>query len=226
MIKNMRFLLLSLFTFFLYNNAMAQILTCPSQAPTYHLNISEAPIKYELNYFSYQIPREGYQESNQHTLGSFQHRTIIKTTANIKGLRNQNSSCTYVSDLYLDIQLVSSIYIAREAQNFQCTYQRVLNHEHTHYAIEKSAFSTILQNFTPLIKNQFDNLPINYNNQIDLNAFLQQKSNYLSLQISNYIKEASLPYHQRLDTKENYKYESNLCSEEENKQLTKLLIKK
>jgi hypothetical protein len=59
------------------------------------------------------------------------------------------------------------IHIAKESQKYQCTYNRIVKHEYTHYSIAHRAFSILIKNIQHLIKEYFDNNPIDYNDNIN-----------------------------------------------------------
>lgn len=206
--------LLLIFGLIISTQAFSQTLNCQAPQPKIHIEVTESPIDYKMNYWSSQLPATHYHEF--FTLGTFKPSWTIKDRANIRFFKYGNESCSFVTDLYLDINFIPTIYIAKEAQQYSCTYQRVLNHERTHYAIERRAFGLLAGNIEHIAQQYYSNLPPSINNNVNFDDYLKQRSHVFNQDISNIVNQNSEPYHQQLDTQENYENESHICSQQEN----------
>lgn len=191
-----------------------QTINCQSSAPKIHVQVTESPIEYQTNYWSSQLPATHYHEF--FTLGTFKPSWTIQHRANIRELRYGSQSCGLVTDVYLEVNFIPTIYIAKEAQQYACTYQRVLNHERTHYSIERRAFALLAGHIENIAQQYYGNVPASFNHNINFDDYLKQQSQYFNQDISNIVNQNSQPYHQQLDTPENYRAESNMCSQQEN----------
>lgn len=141
----------------------------------------------------------------------------------IKILTNNatHQSCNYVSDVTVSVIYNPKIYVAQEASQFQCTFNRVLKHENTHYSIESTAIERLKPQLKQMINQVFDENLITMNEP----TLENEVKNRASMVMYNYKKAFSdytLPYHRQLDNTENYLKEQHECSDEENEQLNHL----
>lgn len=131
----------------------------------------------------------------------------------------QQPICSYVSEISINIIYTPQIYVANEASQFQCTFNRVLKHENTHYAIELNAIEKIKPQLEQMSHQLFgQNLSATDEQSLEneiKNRFYLMKYNY-----DKVFSENTLPYHRQLDNTDNYLKEQHECSDEENRELT------
>lgn len=216
---------LSYLLFLFSTPVFAQSVECPVVEPTYHVTVNDLPITYYNHLSSKQLPlaTKSHGGRKSDLLGVFEPKIKIATNARAKGLKNKTSSCLYLSEIHLDLEFKPTIYIATEAQQFTCTHQRTLNHEHTHYNNNHEAFKLMVQNIEPILQKYYGNIPVSYNNQLNLNQVVDSQNESIANEMQAIIDEQATPYDNQLDTIENYTQESKLCSNHENQALNRLL---
>lgn len=131
-------------------------------------------------------------------------------------------ACSKTVQLKLKIELTPIIYISQEAQKFRCTYDRVYEHEMTHFKIEINALNKLKRNLYDYILKKYSS-PIFGSNEAELKAYLHQLNQSSLSYIYEFLEAETLPFHQTIDTPENYKNEAKKCSHQENVSLTQLL---
>lgn len=213
-------LLLSLL--FFSNVALAQ--DCSPPMPTYYITFKEDPLKFNMSLYSSQIKGGGEQNIGSHTLGHY--LTKVETENNYKFQKTTFSngrSCTFLTEIHSTITLFSEIKISKEAQAFTCTYNRVLQHERQHYQIQRAGFKKLEGIIGGLYKQQFDNFPVAYNNEINVSNLANQKLQQIAKSLDQYLERTVKPQQLAMDTPQAYNNEELKCSPQENNQLKQLL---
>lgn len=162
--------------------------------------------------------------SNSDVMGLYKGDQDLRVEPILKILQNNrtNQACDYVSDVTVTLIYSPKIYVASEAKQFQCTFNRVLKHENTHYAIESHAIEKLKPALAQMLNQIFDS---NLMSSDEPSLEQRVKSN-VSLVMYNYKKlfaDNTLPYHRQLDNTDNYIKEQHECSDEENQRLTALV---
>lgn len=140
----------------------------------------------------------------------------------VKTNRFTNNSCAELSNVKITIDVTPIIYLSVESQQYQCTKNRVYNHEMTHYKIEMDAINRL----SPYLRNlasQKYNVLLKGSNEKDISQNLDQINKQVIDSAFDFIKTQTNPFHDQLDTVENYKRESDYCSNLENVYLSRLI---
>lgn len=132
--------------------------------------------------------------------------------------------CSKISELKLKIELSPVVYISKEAQQFKCTYDRVYEHEMTHFKIEVNALNKLKISIGDYISKKYSN-PISTYNEKEIKNYINEMNKASMSYIYNFLEVETLPFHQAIDTTENYRHEGKKCSYQENVSLSQLLAK-
>lgn len=197
---------------------------CPNVMPIYYITFKEDPLKYNMSLYSSQIRGGGEQNISSHTLGNYV--TKVETENNYRFQKisfGNGGTCTSLTEIHSTITLFSEIRISKEAQNFTCTYNRVLQHERQHYQIQRTGFKKLEGIIGNLYKQQFDNFPVVYNDQINVANLANQKLQSIANSLDQYLERTVKPQQMAMDTTEAYNADELKCSPQENNQLKQLL---
>jgi len=219
--KNVIFGLLGLIC--VNNSVYAQ--QCPKPLGNVDIQINMAQIRYEYGYTSRQI-ESVRGNKNPNLLGLFTANSSIHVQPlfKITPLTN-NSYCMAVSSLAVKVNINPSIYIAREAQQFPCTKQRIEQHELLHYQFEVNSASRAKPFIAEIANKYFTQVYYVMNQQeVDQIAnMLKTKNSQFINDVGHYFENSSNHLHSKIDNPSNYEYESSFCSVNENNSLHKLL---
>jgi hypothetical protein len=194
-------------------------------------NICSSKTATKIN-INYQLEKPGYHYDlkskelykigkDSDVMGLYKGNQNLNIQPIITILKNNvgQEMCSYVSEVTINVFYTPQIYVANEATKFQCTFNRVLRHENTHYAIELNAIKKLKPQIEQMVNQMFSqNLVSTDEKSLETeikNRFYLLKYNYDKL-----FSENTLPYHRQLDNTENYLKEQHECSDEENKELT------
>lgn len=194
---------------------------CANVLPKYEITYNESPIEYRLDKRARDLRSEF--DANEYTLGYFHSNLNIEKQSvftTFKEKKNKNNTCTELTELQLKLSFQPTIFITKEAQSFNCTFERTIRHENTHYTIEKKAFMNLLKRIDGLVKKHFDD----FNNQkySDNEKEMDIRANNLINEINSFLELQTKPKHSYLDTEENYNNEAKVCDSIENKMLDRL----
>jgi hypothetical protein len=198
---------------------------CPKPLSNLDVQVNMTPIRYEYGYTSRQI-ESVKGNKNPNLLGLFNSDALINVQPSFKVTPlGQNYYCMTVSSLLVKIQINPIIYIAREAQQFSCTKQRVEQHELLHYQFEVNTASRAKPFITDLANNYFSQVfYVSSQEEVDkLSSLLKKKSSDFINAIGHHFETSSNGLHAKIDSRQNYEYESSFCSVQENATLHKLL---
>jgi len=130
--------------------------------------------------------------------------------------------CAQNTSVTVNFVVSPMIYISKEAQQFTCTSKRVYQHEMTHYNIEMNVMKQMNGYISNLLKSVYA-APLNAPNEDTLNTLIAQRNQQVMKNIEDTFVRYTDPYHSQLDTVDNYKKESEACSELENVALSRQL---
>ncbi len=221
--KNKIFNLLGLGLFCIGSSAFAQ--QCPQPLGNMDIQVSMTPLKYEYQYTSRQI-QSVKGNANPNLLGLFSGGKHIHIQPSYKIVPlAPNKYCMVVSSATVKVTMNPIIYIAREAQQFPCTKQRVEQHELLHFQFETNAAAKAKPYIENILYNQLNQV-FYVSNQQEVNQvseLLKARGNQVMNEISEYFENSTSRLHAQIDSEANYKYESSFCSVSENQMLHKLL---
>lgn len=205
---------------------------CNFKPINFKINFKEENISYNYNLSSKQIQnlkqvKKSHNDLNSSVLGLFTSELSVKTESELSEhsgiINNVPTKCSYLNKLSVTITYKPVIYISKEAQKFNCTYNQVLNHERLHYRYDKDSFYKINSYIESIFRKHFNNLPINYNNQLNYQQIINSKNNNFFQEYTTLVEKDSTPKHESIDTPENYKKETLLCGKKENNLLSNIL---
>lgn len=221
--KNKVSKLLGLILFVMSTHSLAQ--QCPQPLGNLDVQINVEPLRYEYQYTSRQI-QSVKENTNQTLLGLYSGNKAINIQPSFKITQlAPNSYCMSVSSSLVRVNITPIIYIAKESQQFPCTKQRVEQHELLHFQFELNAASKA-KSIIEKMANKYFNQQFYVLNQQEVNQvsdILKKRGNDFMNEIGNYFEKNTTPLHDKIDSQENYKYESSFCSVQENAMLNKLL---
>jgi len=204
----------------LANSASAQ--SCPAQPANFAtIELITNPVVFDYSKTSNQIRSIS---NNEHLLGLYvaKRRFMIQPMLKASKTNNSNMWCGVVDSLKLSIILEPVIYISREAQQFPCTLKRVQEHEMTHHNFEirsQVQSQAFLEN---IIRTKYRST-FNFYSETDGKNYLNNLNQKAVEEITRFYDKNSEALHAQIDTQENYRQESLMCSGEENLQLIRLL---
>lgn len=140
----------------------------------------------------------------------------------VKTNRLTNNSCAELNEVKMIVDVAPIIYLSIESQQYQCTKNRVYVHEMTHYKIEMDALNNLSQHLS-MIGAQKYNVVLNGSNEQAISQNMEQINKQVIDSAFDYIRRQTTPYHNQLDTVENYQKESGYCSNLENVYLSRLI---
>lgn len=218
-IKNNLFLffIALLFYFIPTEKSYAQDI-CRYQEPIYNININASPLTYDYSKYAKDI-----RNQSEHLLGAFKKNSQISLNTVIGTTSYNGIQCQILKQVNITIFFTLEISISKEAQQFKCTYDRVLNHEHMHYNIDIQAIHSLNNNIYRIAKDSFNTIPVTYNGE--MKSLIKKQQEIFNQYVSNYLTLNTKDSHNKLDTAENYQYESTFCSNKENNELLYLLNK-
>lgn len=204
----------------LAKSALAQ--TCPTQPPNFAtIELITNPVVFDYSKTSNQIRSIS---TNEHLLGLYMAKRRFLIQPSLKASKTSNSStwCGVIDSLKLTVILEPIIYISKEAQAFPCTLKRVQEHEMTHHNFEirsQVQSQSFLEN---IIRTRYRST-FNFYTETDGKNYMQNLNQKTIAEITKFYDDNSKALHAQIDTQENYRLESLLCSGEENFQLMRLL---
>ena len=140
----------------------------------------------------------------------------------VKTNRFTNNSCAELNEVKIIVDVTPIVYLSVESQQYQCTKNRVYAHEMTHYKIEMDALSN-LNTYLTITASQRYNIVLNGSNEKEISQNIDKINKRVIDETFDFIRKHTLPYHDQLDTIENYKKESSYCSNIENLYLSRLI---
>lgn len=206
-------------------NSLAYAQQCPKPLGNFDVQVNMAPIRYEYSYTSRQI-ESVKGNKNPNLLGLFNSDALINVQPSFKVTPlGQNYYCMTVSSLLVKIQINPVIYIAREAQQFSCTKQRVEQHELLHYQFEVNTAARAKPFIIDLGNNYFSQVfYVSNQEEVDkISSLLKKKNSDFINAIGHHFVSSTNALHSKIDSRQNYEYESSFCSVQENSTLHKLL---
>lgn len=162
--------------------------------------------------------------NNEHLLGLYvaKRRFMIQPALRASKTGNSSPWCGVVESLKLSVILEPVIYISREAQQFPCTLKRVQEHEMMHHNFEIRSQVQSQPFLENVIRSKYRNT-FRFYSEAEGKDYLTQLNKKAVEEITNFYEKNSEVLHARIDTQENYRFESLACSGEENLQLMRLL---
>lgn len=189
------------------------------------INVNIEPIKYNYNYNSVSIknmPNIKTFNESQYLLGAYV--PILSVGVNSRTYREQSfsRSCSKISDMTVTLRLESSIYLAKEIQPFQCTLNRTINHENTHFKFQREAVEVgveyLRKNLEPAFSQKF------YGSPQEFDTFIKNQMTIIQNNTLNIIENNASPKHSSIDTSANYKAESLSCSNAEHDMIARSIL--
>lgn len=206
-----------LFTF----SSLTYAQDCPQFRGNFNVNFKTAPLKYDYtktsNYLD--VTSKKVWDKETFPIGLTTNNKQINldyslvTTKTINN--NQILYCSKVKELNLNVYYQPVIYISRETQDLPCTFKRVLNHEHVHYNIEYNALAKLKEQIGSLLISNFDGY-IYSASESESRIKMETRQKHTLAYISKFIEQNTSPYHNQIDTRENYDKESASCPANEN----------
>ncbi len=211
---------------------------CQNQTNYPKVNININPVIYNQSLSSSEIKQISHAPMKSKELGLFrsENKIMVDMSYAIEFFIDnykQVHTCSYATKINLNIELISTIYIAKEILPFPCTKNRTIIHENQHFKFQTD---TLTQNKN-IIENQSKVSLANPGKQIfkfefdsqyikDWYAnYYQLKQNELNQFIDKQVLSKAKNLHYHIDTEENYIREKNLCHANENNQLDNILFK-
>lgn len=191
----------------------------------FNINVNVVPIKYDYEKTSNQIKRiPNIRTSNesQYLLGAY--IPLLSIGLDYKTLREDSFSrtCNKVAVMNVNLKLESTIFIAKEIQPFSCTLNRTLQHENTHFEFEKQGIEVgvdyLKKSLEPVFSQKF------YGSQAEYSQYIKGQLDILQKNTLNLIENYSGKRHATIDSPENYKKESQLCSSAEHEMIARSIL--
>ncbi len=191
----------------------------------FYINVNIEPVKYNYNYNSASIksmPNIKTVNESQYLLGAY--IPVLSMGVRSKTLREESLSgtCNKIAEMTVTLKLDSSIYLAREIQPFQCTLNRTINHENTHFQFQKEAVDFgveyLRKSLEPVFSQKF------YGSAQQFDAFITNQMSILQKNTLNLIENNANPKHATIDNPANYKAESMACSSAEHDMVARSIL--
>lgn len=191
----------------------------------FNINVTVVPVKYDYSKTSNEIKRiPNIRTSNesQYLLGAY--IPLLSIGLNYQTFREESfgRSCSKIASMNVNLKLESTIFIAKEIQPFSCTLNRTLQHENTHFNFEKQGIEVgvdyLQKSLEPVFSQKF------YGSQEEFTQSIKRPLDILQRNTLNLIENYSGKRHATIDTPENYKQESQLCSSAEQQMIAKSIL--
>ena len=218
MIKKLFFILTLIF--FMQQTSFAA--ECPfNQAPIINLKSSFGNLTYNREKSSSEITAIAkslnISEHNFFVSGLSSVNIDFDITVNTVGQSINNSEfCIIPTEITLFLGFSNpTIYISKELKENSCEYNMVMRHEQIHHQINKST----LEYYLPLFKDAASKIsttinPVKISNSSEIEPSIKkitESYNYKLTPLVNYIKKQMILEQQRLDSPQNYSFESTIC---------------
>lgn len=189
--------------------------------PEINVNINPLKVDWErsVNYLRLTSISEGHNPIGMYT-GTKEIK--IAPTYTINKRLFGSGVCAQLNTIKINIDVSPVIYISTEAQQYACTKKRVYEHEIMHYNIDIKAINKASDYLKNQVRQNYTSALIVANNT-EINEKMGELNNLIIKAVFEYIRNESSPFHEKLDTTENYKKESTYCSDMENIALTELI---
>lgn len=210
-----------LFLSFIFNNSWAD---CDITSK-FNINVTVSPVKYDYSKTSNQIktiPNIKTSNESQYLLGAY--IPLLSVGLNYQNVREQSFShtCNKIATMNVNLKLDSTIFIAKEIQPFSCTLNRTIQHENSHYTFEKQGVEVgveyLRKSLEPVFSKKF------YGSPTEFTSFMKQQMDILQRNTLNLIENYSGKRHSAIDTMENYRKESQLCSNTEHEMIARSIL--
>lgn len=201
-----------------------------------NLNLNREPPKFSINFTPNELIMDYSkrskdlialkQDSNRsgfHLLGLFKGSIAYTLQPSYKVVEiSPTQYCAFLNTATINIQFNPVIYISKEVQQFQCSYNRVLAHEKQHYRFESTGLIDSQKDILNALKTGF---PYTYYaNSIDsIKNEYSNKTSLLNKNINQIVLSKTAPKHASIDTDSNYELESKQCDVNENITLTQTI---
>lgn len=191
----------------------------------FNINVNIEPIKYDYSKKSSEIEKIAKKQFNneyQYILGSY--IPVLSIGLNYKSIAQKSfgKTCNKVVSMNVELKLESTIFIAKEIQPFSCTLNRTIKHESQHFNFQKEAIdfgvSYLKNNMEPVFSQKIYTSPSEYAQNMRNQLDLFQKN---TLRV---IENSADKKHNFIDSHENYKKESKLCSESEQRMIGNTIL--
>lgn len=206
---------------FVFNNVWADC----DVTSKFNINVTVSPVKYDYSKSSNQIkkiPNIRTSNESQYLLGAY--IPLLSIGLNYQNIRENyfSRTCNKITTMNVHLKLDSTIFIAKEIQPFSCTLNRTLQHEQSHYNFEKQGVEVgveyLRKSLEPVFSQKF------YGSQAQYNNFMRNQMDILQKNTLNLIENYSAKRHAGIDTLENYRKESQVCSSTEQQMIAKSIL--
>lgn len=188
------------------------VAACDSQTK-YNINVNIKKINFIYDKKSREIPHVNNQGDSKYVLGTYDNYSTIDVNWNKE--YDTSEKCVKVKEMNINLILNSNIYVANEILPYKCTFNRTTQHELTHFKNKQNAYSYGVE----YLKNNLDkvfSLKYTYKDTpLDLDKYIESQLKILQNNVFKVIEDNSYIYDSVMDTEENYRKESLLCSSEE-----------
>lgn len=215
-----RFLTSIVIGFFL-NNAWADC----DVTSKFNIDVDIVPIKYDYSKTSAEIKRIPNIKTNndsQYLLGAY--IPLLSVGLNYQGMREGSfgRTCHKIVQMNVKLKLESTIFIAKEIQQFSCTLNRTLQHENMHFQFQKESIDLgvdyLKKNLEPVFSQKI------YTSEQEYSQHIKGQLQVLQKNTLNVIENYASKRHSSIDNPDNYKKESQLCSSAEQQMIAKSIL--
>lgn len=213
--------IITMFISFIFNNSWADC----DVTSKFNINVTVSPVKYDYSKTSNEIKRiPNIKTSNesQYLLGAY--IPLLSVGLNYQNVREQyfSHTCNKIATMNVNLKLESTIFIAKEIQPFSCTLNRTIQHENSHYTFEKQGVEVgveyLRKSLEPVFSQKF------YGSPNEFNQFMKNQMDVLQRNTLNLVENYSGKRHAAIDTTENYRKESQLCSSAEQQMIARSIL--
>ena len=178
---------------------------CPSSAPAAEWSYAEEKLEADYSLPSSALSSIGGSVESGHsaTLGLFVRKASARVGVDYRAVpREDGGWCAVIDKVKVSVQLIPSIRIAREiASSESCAARETMDHEMTHYRIEREAVIGLEPHVRAAASGAFS-FPIEAATEDGLEKAMASLKAPFDAWIMKAIEEASAPGHSRFDQDE------------------------
>lgn len=178
----------------------------------YNINLDIQKTKYIYDKNSIDIPYIQIDSESKHLLGTY--NSYVSFEAEWSKEFDHIDKCGKIKTMNINLILNSNIYVAHEILPYECTFNRTIAHELQHHQNKENALNYGVNYLKNNLEKVFS-LKYYSNNPEEFKQYIQNQLEILQKQTFKEINENTYIYDKVIDTEENYRKESLVCSQSE-----------
>ena len=190
--------------------AFAQPLECPDFQPEITINTVIKPTIIHTHLSSKQMPRKitVHNAEKEYILGGLHSQFIITITYIPATITHPNKlQCLHIGKINYEFKLVPAVYIATEAQQYECTQDVVMKHELAHYNNAIKSINIIHKNSKQILHKYYSKTSKSFGNNLEITQLINQQHQLIFDDMTAIVNKHTTPYDKQIDIYENRKKE-------------------